>query len=482
MRTLLAKGILILFSGILGAQAQHLTHEDSIKPEHTYLPDGAEFDQESPDIHSIKEFCNKGHVYGHFRNYFMATINRGELSDYWSNATGGALGYESAIWKGFQFGIKGIYTYQTFSADLTKIDSLTGKGASWEKELYDVTRPGEYRDLDRLEELFLRFYFNKKSFVEYGKIDLNEGPLLLRRDGRMKPFAYKGGWSEFLLKKQHLLKGGWIHGVSPRGMTEWFSIEEAIGLNNNGYQPEGDKAHYHEATPTRGIGIFNYTFTSNKNFKAQLWNYTFDRLMNITWFQTDFSYENFFGGLQYVHQRALPYQASLDYGSRYYQPDEQAHVISLQAGYNAGDLKLSAAYLHAFDTGRFLFPKELGRENFYVSQPRSWIDGFGDTDVYLLRMQWNPQQGHWKHFIGDLRLSYTQTPGPDAPQFNKYLASSRYQATALARYHFEKVFDGLEIMFLYVAAFSPDVAEMSPSQQFYKSHFHHLNFVTNIHF
>ena len=32
---------------------------------------------------------------------------------------------------------------KTFSSDLNEIDTLVGKGAKWEKELYDITRPDE---------------------------------------------------------------------------------------------------------------------------------------------------------------------------------------------------------------------------------------------------------------------------------------------------------------------------------------------------
>lgn len=451
--------------------AQHAEHPASEK------------DAEKDSItHTLKEFCGNGHVYGHFRNYFMATINRGKFSDYWTNATGGALGYESAVWKGFQFGFKGIFTYQTLSSDLNQQDKQIGKSALWEKQLYDVNRPEETKDLDRMEELFLRYYFGKKGFIEYGKLDINEGPLFLKRDNRMKPFVYKGLWSNYAFNAHHQFKGGWIQGVSPRGMTEWFPVSEAIGILNNGYQPDGTPAHYHEAAHSRGIGAVNYTLTPNKHLRLQIWNYTFDRLMNISWLQADFSRKNIFGGLQYVHERALPYQAHLDYESRYYQPDEHANVLNLKVGYQHGSLKCSGAYFHAFNTGRFLFPRELGLDGFYVMQARSIMDGLGDTDIWMLRMELQPEQGKWKHLSGDLRLSYRDTPGTDQPQYNKYQAFSRFQTTAQLRYCFEHIFEGLELTCLYVNAMSPDVEALSPAQVFYKSHFHHLNFVVNVNF
>jgi hypothetical protein len=438
--------------------------------------------QKDTCAHSLKEFCGKGHVYGHFRNHFMATYNQGELSDYWTNASGGALGYESAVWKNFQFGIKGIFTYQTFSSDLNEEDKLTGKSARWEKQLYDVTRPEETKDLDRLEELYLRYYFGRKGFIEYGKLDINDGPLHLRRDSRMKPFVYKGLWTNYRFNNHHQVKGGWIHGVSPRGMTEWFSINEAIGILNNGYQPDGTPAHYHETANSRGLAVLHYNYSPNKDLKLQLWNYTYDRLMNISWFQTDYERKKFFCGLEYVHQRAMPYQAQLEYAARYYQPDEQAHVINLKAGYKQGILKLSGIYFHALNTGRFLHPRELGLDGFWGSQSRSFMDGLGNTDVWVLRMELQPNRGVWRHLHGDFRLSYTDAPGADQPQFNKYIAYDQYQITSKITYHFKQVFEGLELTCLYIRKIATDVDALTPSQLFYRSHFHHLNFVVNIDF
>lgn len=432
--------------------------------------------------HSVKELGGKGQVYGHFRNYFMATVNQGDLADYWTNATGGALGYKSAVWKNFQFGIKGIFTYQPFSSDLNEKDKLAGKSARWEKQLYDSYKPEETQDLDRLEELFLRYHFGKKGFVEYGKLDINEGPLFRKWDSRMMPYVYKGLWSNYAFNAQHQFKGGWIQGVSPRGMTEWFSVGEAVGLLSNGAQPDGTPAHYHEATDSRGIVALNYTYSPTQHTGFQIWNYTFDKLMNITWLQADFSKKNIFGGLQYVHERAMPYQSQLQYEARYYQPDEQANVLNVKVGYQHGSMKLSGAYFHAFNTGRFLFPRELGLDGFYVTQSRNIMDGLGDTDVWMLRYQFQPKKGKWKHLAGNLRLSYMNAPGAENPQFNKHTAFNRFQTTASIKYRFEQVFEGLELVCLYVNAMSPEVETLAPAQIFYKSHFHHMNFMMNINF
>ena len=435
------------------------------------------------DVHSLFDFVSKGHTSGHIRNYFMATINEGDLKDYWTNAIGGAVYYETAEWKGFAWGVKGIFTYKTFSSDLNEIDTLVGKGAKWEKELYDITRPEEARDLDRLEELFLRYRWGE-SHVSVGKIDINRGPLLLRRDGRMKPFVFRGAWAEIRSRENSDWYVGLIEGVSPRGMTEWYTINQAIGLSNNGFLYDGTKADYHEAARSKGIAVLGYKGQVSKPLTLQVWNYYFHYLTNVTWTQLDIDKDRWFGGFQYVHQMADPHQSTLEFEKRYYQPNETGNVFTVQAGWKSsnGAVRLSGAYLKALNTGRFLFSKELGRENFYVSQPRSWIDGFGNVEVYQVRMKWRGQNKWLRNLSTDLRIQRVEAPDPDDFQFNKYGRTSYFQSTVLVNYHFKKAFEGLKLTLLYVGRYTEPAFEMSYTDVFYNTNFSHLNVILNVEF
>lgn len=444
------------------------------------------FIHQDTSIHSIKDFFKKSHFSGHIRNSFMATINQGELSDYWTNATGGAIKLETPEFLGLQFGVEGIFTHSTATGDLLAIDSLTGKSAKWEREQYDVLRPGEYHDLDRLEELYLKWNFGQSSYVAYGKMDLNTGPLFLKRDGRMKPFVYRGLWSEINELPSQKITLGWLNGVSPRGMTEWFSMQEVIGINNNGVQSDGTAAHYHETAETKGIGVVGYQnqLPNISGLKLEVWNFYFHNLFNMNWLQLDYRGKHWLVGMQYVYQTALAHQNTLSYEQRYIQPNEDANVLSAQFGYQnkPKGWEVSGAFLHSFGTGRFLFPRELGRENFYVSQPRSWIDGQGDSNAWMLRFKYQPQKRHWKHFKLDTRFVRILPSDRDEARFNKYKVSPYYQATILARYKFSHLMKGLSLGLLYVGRFSEDKLDLSYNQTFYKTNFHHMNLIANIKF
>ncbi|GJM32697.1 MAG: hypothetical protein DHS20C18_16980 [Saprospiraceae bacterium] len=443
----------------------------------------AELGDIAPDekrIKSVKDFFVKGQLHGHVRNYFMATINEKELKDYWTNATGGAFKYETANWKGVQFGIKGVVIYQTVSSDLSMPDLLVQKSAGWEKELYDIALPPGQKVLTGLDELYIQ-YSRQNSIIRLGKIDLNQGPLLLNRDGRMKPFVYQGIWVEINELKNHQFNLGWINGVSPRGMTQWYSLNEAIGLLNNGFQQDGTKAEYHQYANTAGMGILGYKVTLSEKLKVQLWDYFLHNIDNTLWVQADLEENHLFGGMQYVLQTASQQQQTLRPENQYFQPQQSSNTVSVQVGYQSlsNDLKLSASYLHGFGPGRFLFPKELGRENFYVSQARSWVDGFGRVNIYMIRGQFQPNHEKWDNWSFDFRFSFIEAPVPQDFAQNKYARSDYGQATLLVDYEFEKQLEGLHLSLLYVLKDSGS-QNLLPSEIFYKTNLHHFNLIANI--
>ncbi|WP_306643800.1 hypothetical protein [Sanyastnella coralliicola] len=434
------------------------------------------------EITCVKDFVSQGTTHGHIRNFFMHTVNEGSLRDYWANASGGSLTFYSAEWKGFMFGIQGIFTYNTFSSDLNRTDDATGKAAKWEKELFDINRPEETKDLDRLEELFIQ-YANDEFYIRVGKIDINHGPLLLRRDGRMKPFVYRGLWSKWVVNEKTELYLGWIDGVSPRGMTEWYSLNEAIGIANNGFQYDGSEAFYHEEGQTKGMAIAGIEWQSSL-IKWQVWNHHLHRITNISWGQADLSYHNWEVGVQYAFQTAASRQRALDSNHRYYQPHEQAHVFCLQIGRHSTkeELFLSAAALASLDQGRFLYPKELGRENFYVSQPRAFIDGYGDAKVYQVRLEWKPKGFVLRRFAVDLRFSRFELAATDDYAMNKYGSPSFFQSTSSISYRPSNCFNGMRITLLHVGRITERSAQLSEEQVFYNTNLSHLNLIVNLDF
>lgn len=125
----------------------------------------------------------------YFRYYFSASDNDHGLTDYYANVVGGGLRFETAQFKGFQFGISGFYIFNIGSSDLSQSDAMTNQYNRYEIGLFDVQDLTNKNHIDRLEELFLKYNF-KKSSIEFGKILINT-PLINLQDGRCGPQEWK---------------------------------------------------------------------------------------------------------------------------------------------------------------------------------------------------------------------------------------------------------------------------------------------------
>ncbi|WP_040556199.1 hypothetical protein [Psychroflexus gondwanensis] len=436
------------------------------------------FSQSSKELDSLSVFqdiFDSSSVEGELRNFTMATYNRGSLQDYSTNATGGTVKIKTKNFKGFEAGMQTSFTYKTIGNDLNAVDPIAGRGDKWELELYDIFNKGEFEHLIRLDELYLQYNFGK-SYLAYGKIKTEYTRLINASDGRMNRFAHQGAWLHLNFDSPHKLDLAWLNRFSPRSSYDWFDFDEAFGLVNQGFQPNGEAAIYKGFYPTQGVAIFNYGYI-NHNFNFHVYNFLFDKISNIVWLEADYDYKTYKLGLQYAHSQALSYGEQLDEVNRYMQPDERANVLSSKLSWFTPKWEVSAAYTKAFDTGRFLFPKELGRDHFYTSIPRSRLEGLGGVDVFTLRVDYQLSKPNL-HF----GVSYQDLSGAEVQRFqlNKYNIDSTRQFNTQITFEPEGFFKGLHLDLLWV--YRTNKTNEQQDLFFNRSNFHQINLVTNFYF
>ncbi|WP_224491060.1 hypothetical protein [Robertkochia flava] len=430
--------------------------------------------RESQDLQKLTHLFTRGKLEGHIRNYFMLTHNQGNLKDYYTDAVGGSIAFRTMPINGFEAGVKGLFTYSAFSADLNAPDPITGGTAKWEHQLYDITNPYNLNDLDRLEHLYLKYRFSS-GYVTYGKMEIEDTPLLNESDDRMKPFAFKGVWMH-LDQRGHTLDLSWIDRVSPRSTVEWFDFNEAIGIEDNGYQPNGTPAHYHERTESRGIALLNYEYRYDHwRFRYNHWY--LHRISNTGMLHLEYDIPGWRFGMQYALQTPDHFQAALPYAERYMQEGEQGQVFSSMAEFRRSGWMVNASFSKAFASGRFLFPRELGRDHFYTSVQRSRLDGFGDAAVFTLRGGWDL---HQKGMF--LLTQFTGVYGPEVGdyRFNKYNLDSYYLWNTKFTWHLHNFFEGLNLELLYVRKWNRN--NSTPEVVFNSSNLGQLNFIVNYEF
>ncbi len=156
-------GLFLLLS--VSAKAQH--QELSEKP---VMYKGKQNTTE--DSTSLLHAFKAGSFHGHFRYFLMSTQNKKGLTDYYANAAGGGIRYETAKFHGFQIAVSGFYIFNICSSDFTKPDAATGQYNRYEIALFDVTDPANKKDLDRLEELYIKHNF-KNSNIVFGRQLIN---------------------------------------------------------------------------------------------------------------------------------------------------------------------------------------------------------------------------------------------------------------------------------------------------------------------
>ena len=440
-----------------------------------FIYSDSSFSQEAQSKKSLYETFVQGKLQGEVRNFFMNTINEGELKDYYTNATGIALNYQTKPLYGFSAGVHFRSVFKTFGVSLSQEDPQAGAAAKWEYELYDLLEKGTYKDLNKVQELYLKYQY-KNSYLTIGRIETEYTPLLNNSDGRMGPFAHQGAWWHHQWNENSSLDLGFINAISPRSTTDWFSLNEGIGLFSNGFLQNGEIADYRNYTNSEGLGVFKYTYSkANLNFK--LYDIFIHNLLNTVWLETDYSYEAWRLGLQYAVQQGTASQKDLPLQNQYVRNGENGQVLSSQLSWSKYNWTLSLAYSYLFDTGRFLFPKELGRDRFYTSIPRSRMEGLGDATATVLKISKSYPRSNL-----NLLLEFQSIQGLKLNEFtfNKYNKDETFQVNSIINYNAERFLRGLSFEALLV--YRRNLNDSSNPVIFNRSNFLQLNFMTYFQF
>jgi hypothetical protein len=375
MKTFSYLAVLVLLSFHVLGQNNHQQYEsiDSVK-HGSFNPNEA---------HSFHEWFKMGHVSGLFRSNFIQTTR--PESSYFSGAlaVGGRLYYHSAYWHGLQIGIGGIFTYNILSSELepSAQDRYTPK---WERQLFDLEDPGNSNDLDRLEELFIKYRF-KDSYIRLGKMLLNT-PLVNPQDSRMKPSAFQGVWLDWNEGHRFEINGGFFNKVSPRSTTEWINLSESIGL----YDHLMNHDSLHQEVDTRGLAILGGHYIPNDQISFHSWQYYIDRISFTTFNQVELNKFDFKLGLQYLYQENFEQDHTTI-------ENKNAHLMSGQIKWNKKILQISYNQTRSLSDNPLIFPAEWGAEPFYTFISRHRIEGLENINSRAIKFDLQPLQ-NWKEF------------------------------------------------------------------------------------
>ncbi|MBC6490241.1 OprD family outer membrane porin [Flavihumibacter stibioxidans] len=407
-------------------------------------------DKKESDTTSILHAFKKGHIHGHFRYFFMATDNASGLTDYYANALGGGIKYETAPFKGFQLGVGGFFIYNIGSSDLATPDPASGAANRYELGLFDIQDPENKNDIDRLEELYLKYNFRKSDIIA-GK-QLPEMPFINQQDGRMRPTEMDGAMVNFREFKNTTITAGYLWQISPRSTVEWFSIGESIGVYSMGVAVDGTPSNYRNQLESGGIAVLGIQRKIGKHLTVQLWEQYVDNIFNTAMVQADLvkplnNRLKLTAGLQLIRQDAINDGGNEDPSKTYFEKGSKSYVWGLMAGVKDTRWDASLNYTRITKDGRYLMPREWGKDPFYTFLPRERNEGNGDLDAVVAKFSYAFPRVHLKSTLGYGHYYLAEVTNT---AHNKYGLPSYNQLNATLKYDFQKVLKGFDAQFIYV--------------------------------
>lgn len=438
--------------------------------------------QDVLDSTSLLYAFKTGTTAGHFRYFFSQTTNEGELSDYYANAIGGGLRFETNSYHHFQFAVSGFYFFNVGSSVMHHPDPITGTLSRYEMGLFDIENPDNHRDMDRLEELYLKYNI-KNGHIIIGRQLINT-PLINIQDGRMRGTGVEGLWLDQQYAKKWRFQGGILTAISPRSTTKWYKGAESIGLYSQGVNPDGTPSNFRGNIELPYIGVASITWKPSKAFAYQAWDYHLPGLFNSTFQQvmleTSFKKMKWQNGAQLVRQWALANGGNENQSMAYIAEGSKALTFGFRSELAFPNWHYSVNYNRITAEGRYLFPREWGRDPFFTFMPRERNEGFGDVHAFVLKIENQNSASIWRK--SGFSIGYFQLPDVKNFALNKYGIPSYMQANLDIRMKLDSLMQGLEGQLLLVCKYGVGDTYNNPKFEINKVNMLLTNLVLNYHF
>ena len=459
---------LLLLINSVGAQHQELNEDPKLWGK----------SKKTIDSNNILYPFQMGTMHGHFRSFFSSTFNKNSSVEY-ANAVGGGIQFISKPLLNLQIGVSGFFVYDAFSTDLTKVHPVSKTLNRYELGLFDVTNPANKTDIDRLEELYIQY--NKKNIaITLGKQLLNT-PFINLQDGRMRPTEVQGIWGQWKNNNKKWY-GGWINRFSPRSTVEWYKTNESIGIYSVGVNVDGSKSGYKNNLDSKGVAIIGTDLVFSKNYKLQLLNQYVDNIFNSTFLQFDkasTNKNNTYYGVQLIKQNVINDGGNKELNKTYFDPNQSSFVIGVRFGKQSIHWDYSFNYTRITKNGRYLMPREWGRDPFYTFLAGERNEGFGDLSAYVVKIRHNIKN---KPLIINMAMGYFNLPDVKNYALNKYSFPSYLQYNLETRYTFNGFLKGWELQLVYFYKKAVGDTYNEPKNYINKVDMGHFNTILNFHF
>lgn len=270
----------------------------------------------------------------------------------------------------------------------------------------------------------------------------------------MNTSMFEGMYGYLEADKRLHFEGGWIWKASPRSTNRWFGLAESAGVYPQGVTVEGKKSAYAGNISSAGLLVFNARLTDRAG-TLDFWNYYFENVLNTAFLQwtTSVALEKkaqsprLHFGAQIIRQDAMGNGGNPDPTLAYAPKNAKSWAFSGFAGWSKSGTRLQVNASRITDDGRFLFPREWGRDPLFTFMQRERNEGLGG--VWAFSGRFSRQYSDWP-LEWSLGIGHYQLPDVKNYRLNKYGLPSYTQFNAEARYRFKGRLEGLETRLLAV--------------------------------
>jgi len=363
-----------------------------------------------------------GKLSGTFRNYYLGTYNKGNLKSFNAIASGLKLKYEYHFGEWLTLG-GAMYSSLNWNVqDLTIADPTTGKLSRYESGLFDL----ENRDDNFIAfpgELYAIFQLNQHQLT-VGRMKI-KSPMINPQDGRMIPTLEQGLWYKYadngILSKFQL---GVFNAIAPRSSKGYFKIGNSLGVYPIGRGWDGKPSHYKGNTNSNYVMVANLQLQPIKGVQWDTWNYYVDNIFNTlyskgSWNISDTKWQI---AAEYMHQSKVGQGGNAIDSLKYYN-QQNSNLWGIQFSYKTKTGMFKLGYDRILPRGRFLFPREWGREDLFSFQKRERSEGAADNKALVFTYDMTTSFGKDK-LRSIISVGHQWKPSVLNPSENKYAMPS----------------------------------------------------------
>lgn len=413
----------------------------------------------------------------HFRSFWMNTNYpkqdfKEDFALGMSLNLGGIVKFQER-WK-FHFG------YRTFanvaSSEIWELDPITGQFNRYETGLFDLLDTRD-RFFGKLETLSLEY--SKENFgMKLGRMGINTY-WINAQDGRLSSTAVEGIHAWYAPDSRWKFSLWGINRLSVRGSSDWLSVGETVGIYPMGRSVAGQPAQYFGNTSSNWLGIWEVDRNLDEGGKLHFSNTIVQNLFSTYQlsFEKNRTVENgaLTFGLQGGFQHGIGNGGNQNPALQYKDPKDINFALSGRLGWKNSNWITHLNFSHIGGKGRWLSPREWGKEPWYTFIPRERNEGFESVNALVAYGEYRFEKaqvsvyGHLGfHWLADIN---------DAAA-NKYNMPNYRQLNLGLKYQ-PKKYKNMDFHLLLVSKEPFDSEKLSPNQVYNKVEMLHFNGIIN---